>query len=174
MLYRVYDRVKAFIVRAGTLIFCSSVLVWAAAYFPMDHAKERELQQKIAVLEEQSTESPELDSLRDQLHVESGRLLEASYLGRAGHWVEPLVKPLGWDWRIGVSVIASFPAREVVLATMGTIFSLGSEVADEGEEARFADALKSATWPDGRPCSRCRWLCRSWSSSRCVPSALPR
>lgn len=151
VLYRVYDRVKAFIVRAGTLIFCSSVLVWGAAYFPMDHAKERELQEKIAVLEEQAADSAELDSLRDQLHAESGRLLEASYLGRAGHWVEPLVKPLGWDWRIGVSVIASFPAREVVLATMGTIFSLGSEVADEGEEARFADALKSATWPDGRP-----------------------
>jgi ferrous iron transport protein B len=176
VLYRVYDRVKAFIVRAGTLIFCSSVLVWAAAYFPMDHAKERELQDQIAILEEEVaassegtlTPSPspggreerdpehaaisaELDSLRNQLHAESGRLLEASYLGRAGHWVEPLVKPLGWDWRIGVSVIASFPAREVVLATMGTIFSLGSEVADEGEEARFADALKSATWPDGRP-----------------------
>lgn len=159
--YRVYDRVKAFILRAGTLIFCSSVLVWAAAYFPMDHAKERELQSQLAALESHR-DDPGADSVHptlreeihivsDQLHVESSRLLEASFLGRAGHWVEPLVKPLGWDWRIGVSVIASFPAREVVLATMGTIFSLGSEVADEGEEARFADALQDATWPDGRP-----------------------
>ncbi|RLS55700.1 MAG: ferrous iron transport protein B [Planctomycetota bacterium] len=159
--YRVYDRVKAFILRAGTLIFCSSVLVWAAAYFPMDHAKERELQNQLAALETHRdglgadsihpTLREEIHMVSDQLHVESGRLLEASFLGRAGHWVEPLVKPLGWDWRIGVSVIASFPAREVVLATMGTIFSLGSEVADEGEEARFADALQEATWPDGRP-----------------------
>lgn len=161
VLYRVYDRVKAFIVRAGTLIFCSSVLVWAAAYFPMDHAKERALQDKIAALEEHLDEpgavgvhptlSEEIEQVRTELHAESGRLLEASYLGRAGHWVEPFVKPLGWDWRIGVSVIASFPAREVVLATMGTIFSLGSEVAEEGQEARFANALQSAAWPDGRP-----------------------
>lgn len=171
--YRVYDRVKAFIARAGTLIFCSSVLVWAAAYFPGDHTKERELQDRISVIEEAESDAestriptpspevsetqssvavnnPELETLRNQLHAESGRLLETSYLGRAGHWVEPLVKPLGWDWRIGVSVIASFPAREVVLATMGTIFSLGSEVADEGQEQRFADALHQATWPDGR------------------------
>ena len=65
----------------------------------------------------------------------------------------PAVRPLGWDWRIGVSVIASFPAREVVLATLGTIFSLGSEVADEGEEnkTRFVSTLQNATWPDGRP-----------------------
>ena len=67
--------------------------------------------------------------------------------------IEPVVRPLGWDWRIGVSVIASFPAREVVLATMGTIFSLGSEVADDGEEnqSRFVSALQNSKWPDGQP-----------------------
>ena len=159
VLYRVYDRVKAFVLRAGTLIFCTTVLVWAAAYFPEDHAPERQLQSQIATLEEAAGESPseeqsaELDQLREQAHQVSGHLLANSYLGRSGRLIEPLVKPLGWDWRIGVSVIASFPAREVVLATLGTIFSLGSEVADEGEEneKRFASTLQNATWPDGRP-----------------------
>jgi ferrous iron transport protein B len=63
--------------------------------------------------------------------------------------MEPLVKPLGWDWRIGMSVIASFPAREVVIATLGTIFSLGGDVGDDTEPLK--GALMSATWPDGRP-----------------------
>ncbi len=159
VLSRVYDRVKAFVLRAGTLIFCTTVLVWAAAYFPEDHTQERQLQGQIAQLEETAGESPteaqhtQLDQLREQAHQVSGQLLANSYLGRSGRLIEPLVKPLGWDWRIGVSVIASFPAREVVLATLGTIFSLGSEVADEGEEneKRFASTLQNATWPDGRP-----------------------
>jgi ferrous iron transport protein B len=66
-------------------------------------------------------------------------------MGRA---VEPVVKPLGWDWRIGSAAIASFPAREVVVATLGTIFNL-SDADEESEGLR--DALQSATWPDGRP-----------------------
>ena len=159
VLHRVYDRVKAFVLRAGTLIFCTTVLVWAAAYFPEDHSQELQLQREIAQFEEVAGETPtdqqssQLGQLQDQLHQVSGQLLADSYLGRSGRWVEPLVKPLGWDWRIGVSVIASFPAREVVLATMGTIFSLGSEVADDGEENknRFVSALQNAKWPDGRP-----------------------
>jgi ferrous iron transport protein B len=75
------------------------------------------------------------------------RRLEDSYLGRVGHVIEPVVKPLGWDWRIGCAAIASFPAREVVVATLGIIFNLGSEV-DEGTN-QLHDALREATWPDG-------------------------
>jgi ferrous iron transport protein B len=159
VLHRVYDRVKAFVLRAGTLIFCTTVLVWAAAYFPEDHTPELKIQAEIAQLEEAAGESPtpeqsaQLDQLQEQAHQISGRLLADSYLGRSGRLIEPVVRPLGWDWRIGVSVIASFPAREVVLATMGTIFSLGSEVADDGEEnqSRFVSALQNSKWPDGQP-----------------------
>ncbi|MFT5130226.1 MAG: ferrous iron transport protein B [Rhodothermales bacterium] len=80
---------------------------------------------------------------------ESGAYLRQSVLGRMGHGIEPLVKPLGWDWKIGMAVIASFPAREVIIATLGTIYNLGGEL-DEGSTA-LRDHLKSAEWPDGRP-----------------------
>jgi len=59
------------------------------------------------------------------------------------------VTPLGWDWRIGVAVIASFPAREVVIATLGTIYSLGGDVDEESQGLR--STLQAAEWPDGRP-----------------------
>ncbi|MFM8286897.1 MAG: nucleoside recognition domain-containing protein [Planctomycetaceae bacterium] len=72
-------------------------------------------------------------------------MLEQSYLGQAGKAIEPVVRPLGWDWRIGVGVLASFPAREVVVGTLGTIYSLGSD------EQGLPAALRASTWPDGRP-----------------------
>src|SRR5690606_28649159 len=60
----------------------------------------------------------------------------------------PAVRPLGWDWRIGVGAIASFPAREVIISTLGTIYSLGGDVGEE--DASLASALQQAEWPDGR------------------------
>ncbi len=168
VLSRVYDRVKSFIVRAGTLIFATNVLVWAAAYYPGDHVEERRLQAEVDALKEQHAaviESYEaadkeirgeppaeviaVEAAQDVVNKESQRLLEISYLGRAGKTMEPVFLPLGWDWRIGVGVLASFPAREVIVATLGTIYSLGGDVDAENEQLR--SALQSATWPDGRP-----------------------
>lgn len=80
---------------------------------------------------------------------ESGAYLRQSILGRLGRWIEPIVKPLGWDWRIGTAVIASFPAREVVIATMGTIYNLGEEV--DGASGGLRRKLHGVRWPDGRP-----------------------
>jgi ferrous iron transport protein B len=88
-------------------------------------------------------------ALADLEHEIQARWLADSYLGRLGQAIEPAVKPLGWDWRIGCAAIASFPAREVVVATLGVIFNLGSDVDEESQSLR--EALQSATWPDGRP-----------------------
>jgi ferrous iron transport protein B len=79
---------------------------------------------------------------------EAGTYLRRSFLGRLGAWIEPVVKPLGWDWRIGTAVIASFPAREVVIATMGTIYNLGGEQDEVSVGLR--QKLHASTWPDGR------------------------
>ncbi|MFO0425132.1 MAG: ferrous iron transport protein B, partial [Planctomyces sp.] len=90
-----------------------------------------------------------IDELTNRLNDLNAEALEQSLLGRFGHLVEPLVTPLGWDWRIGVGVIASFPAREVIVATMGTIFHLGADVTEEDEGLR--GALRDAKHSDGRP-----------------------
>ena len=86
-----------------------------------------------------------LKPLRNQ---ESSRLIEESLLGRLGHGIEPIVRPLGWDWRIGVGAIASFPAREVFVSTLGTIYSLGGDVDETDTGLR--GAMRMSTWPDGR------------------------
>lgn len=139
--HRVYDRAKSFLMRAGTLIFATNVLIWALSYFPGDHTRELELRAAV--------EAAPSDDLIMSLNAESERLLAESFLGRAGKCIEPAVRPLGWDWRIGVGVIASFPAREVIVATLGTIYSLGSDVDEESTDLK--SAMRQATWPDGRP-----------------------
>ncbi|MCB9933360.1 MAG: ferrous iron transport protein B [Planctomycetes bacterium] len=77
----------------------------------------------------------------------AGEHLENSILGRMGHAIEPAVTPLGWDWRIGMAAIASFPAREVIVATLGTIFNLGS--GQEAESEPLRKVVQDATRPDG-------------------------
>ncbi len=145
---RVWERVQAFVLRAGTLIFVTSVLVWAAAYFPGNHQTADSLTEKLETLQQDpETNSTEIDSLTSQINLEKSRLISESYLGRAGQAIEPIVRPLGWDGKIGIAVLASFPAREVIVATLGTIYALGSGV-DESNEG-LADQLRAATWSDG-------------------------
>ena len=90
-----------------------------------------------------------LDAMSEDRNKLRAELIEASYLGQFGHAIEPLVRPLGWDWKIGVGVIASFPAREVIISTMGTIYSLGGDV-DESSDG-LMDKLRDAKHADGVP-----------------------
>lgn len=125
VLQRMINGGWAFVRDAGTMIVAVTIIVWALAYFP------RVEQDSIANLNPQQS---------------AARQLEQSYLGRMGKSIEPLVKPLGWDWRIGSAAIASFPAREVIVSTLGVIFGLGSDVDESTESLR--DSLKAAKWPD--------------------------
>ncbi len=150
VLQRVVERVQAFLFRAGTLILATSILVWAAGYFPADRSNLTQMQKAYEALEAQpNADAIAITEARQAINRESGRLMEESFLGMAGKTIEPIVKPLGWDWRIGVGVMASFPAREVIIATLGTIYSLGSEVDETDDNLR--STLQAAQWPDGNP-----------------------
>jgi len=146
VLSRVWGATREFVVRAGTLIFAASIVIWFAGYWPGDHGRQYALQRELETLEK---DAPRADEISSALKRESSQLLEASLLGRMGHAIEPAVRPLGWDWKIGVGAIASFPAREVIIATLGTIYSLGGDVDEESDG--LIGAIRSARWPDGTP-----------------------
>jgi ferrous iron transport protein B len=139
-----------FLKRAGTIIFAITVIVWALAYFPHSQAITDDFAAQRQALEASGITGDALDEALSEIDgQEKGEHLANSYFARMGHGIEPVVRPLGWDWRIGLSALASFPAREVIVATLGTIFYLGDEV-DEESESLF-DAMRNATHADGSP-----------------------
>jgi ferrous iron transport protein B len=155
---RMFDGGWAFVRDAGTMIVVVTIIVWAAAYFPRNNvaslpvglANDFELvESKTLELESiENQESEQAIAVEEEISLAQNRLdahqLENSYLGRAGKSIEPIVKPLGWDWRIGSAAIASFPAREVIVSTMGVIFGLGADTDEESPSLR--ETLKTATW----------------------------
>jgi ferrous iron transport protein B len=145
LVIKLIDRARIFLRRAGTVIFFVAIIVWALAYFPRsaviaeDVIAQQAQAQVVLAGEALETELTRIENEAAAAH------LEQSLLGRAGQFVEPVFVPLGWDWRVSAAVIAGFPAREVVVAVLGTIYAVGAEA----EEERLAARLAQARWPDG-------------------------
>jgi ferrous iron transport protein B len=127
VLERVREASWSFVANAGTLILAMSIVVWALGSYPAP------------VLPDGGAGLTEAEV--------RGESLRQSVLGRAGRWVEPVVRPLGWDWRIGCAAIASFPAREVVLGTLAVIYNLGDvDPGDDEGGSALVRRLRAATW----------------------------
>lgn len=208
VMIRIYNRVRDFVVRAGTVIMAITVIIWVLSYFPRSETVIEQYDSQSVGLEAVSTgqinsiqeqiarlpiqPSPQLEQalakterldqlpvlqqslLGDypdqadaitllarirQIEIEtetelhsidqqlSGALLRDSYFGRMGHMLEPLFRPLGWDWKITMATLASFPAREVIIATLGTIYNLGAE--EDETSATLVGKMQSAKWDHG-------------------------
>jgi ferrous iron transport protein B len=148
LLLKLLERGRVFLVRAGTVIFSVAILVWALVYFPRpveigeSFAAERE------TIEASSLSVTEQNQRLAILEAgEATAYLEQSWLGRLGHLVAPAFAPLGWDWKVSAAVLASFPAREVIIAVLGTIYSVGDQ--GDGTEGALRERLQTATRPDG-------------------------
>src|SRR5262249_25583739 len=128
VLRRLYDSGWAFLRRAGTVILATMVVVWAALYFPAAHPDGGpSYPERIATAEESRDE--------ERVNELQAEWKKQSYLGRLGQWIEPAVRPLGWDWRVGVATLASFPAREVVVGTLGIVYQVGKVDTEEIRES---------------------------------------
>jgi len=212
---RVLNRLKSFLLRAGTIILAITVVIWALSYYPrsaavteeynirkaeaissftqlqsllasridalatgqsqvvrsaaediaerFDHASDlTQLENMRAELLNEYVSYPELvdahyrarylmlnhnQSITRIANEKAGAHIRGSFLGMVGRHIEPLFKPLGWDWKITVSVLAAFPAREVIIATLGTIYNLGTEI--EVESSSLIDKMRNAVWEEG-------------------------
>jgi ferrous iron transport protein B len=148
VLLRLLERGRIFLYRAGTVIFTVAVVIWSLAYFPRPEVLELQYTAERAQAEATLTGDALATRLTDIDGAETAAYLEQSYLGRMGKSVAPAFAPLGWDWKISAAVIAGFPAREVVVAILGTIYAVGEDAAED--ENALVERLRSATWPDGR------------------------
>jgi len=162
VLERVREASVSFLLNAGTLIVAISIVLWALMNYPRsDAAVDADVAAGRVALEaalassgaddpgreDWSAALAALDTPEGLAAARRGAAQRLSFLGRAGRFIEPLVRPLGWDWRIGCAALASFPAREVVLATLGVIYNLGDIDPEEAEGATALERrLKAARW----------------------------
>ena len=163
MFWSIWQAGAEFVKRAGTIIFAITVVVWALLYFP--HSGETTQQARRAFVAEQAALSG-LTSAQVEAAIKAdmatgvpGPLavalehrteaahIENSYLGRFGRFVQPLFAPAGFDWKITVGILASFPAREVIVSTLSTTYSLGGDTESDSETLH--SAMAKSTWTDG-------------------------
>lgn len=162
--FRVIEAVKSFLKRAGTIIFAMSIVIWALTYFPHDEeAANKHIQpfmqdlETLIRMEEEDLKNgnpfPErriqIELLQKEIEKEMASFhLSNSYLGRMGKFIEPVFRPLGFDWKLSVGILASFPAREVIISALGIIYNVG-EANEESESLRTK--LLNEKFPDGTP-----------------------
>ena len=148
VLLRLLERGRIFLTRAGTVIFSVAVVIWCLAYFPRPDATAGSFDTQRTEATASLRGTALAARLREVDNAETAANLEGSYLGQLGKFVAPAFAPLGWDWKVSAAVLAGFPAREVVVAVLGTIYAVGSDV-NPGDRA-LIERLRAATWPDGR------------------------
>ncbi len=138
----VWEKVRVFVMDAGKVILAISIVLWAlASYGP---SQEMEQAGKDAV---ELAKTLELDD-EETTQLIASKKLEHSYIGHMGKFIEPAIRPLGYDWKIGVALISSFAAREVFVGSMATIYA----VHDDGETNRtLLQKMKSERHDDGSP-----------------------
>lgn len=120
----VWEKVKVFVLDAGKIILAISIILWGLAVFGPGNKME------IAVKNlEETKEFKSLGEEEQEQQIASTKL-QNSYIGHFGQFIEPVIKPIGYDWKIGVSLITSFAAREVFVGSLSTIYSVNSESED--------------------------------------------
>jgi ferrous iron transport protein B len=163
---QVWVNTSKFLTKAGTTIFCLSVILWALSFYPrMPESHVAQLTRDVtteadalvcaggpdtrARIGEGQYQFELADKLQGML---PGRLAAAqseySLAGRFGHTIEPAIRPLGFDWKMGVGLVGAFAAREVFVSTMGITYSVGGV---EDDTASLADAMRADRYADGRP-----------------------
>jgi ferrous iron transport protein B len=137
--HTVFEKVQTFVVEAGKVIIAISIILWVlASYGPP--GKQAAAEQKYRSAEYQKFSPEEIALMKD------ADKLENSYAGVLGKSIEPAIKPLGYDWKIGISLITSFAAREVFVGTMATIYSVNADdTSNESVRQKMQNARNAET-----------------------------
>ena len=151
-LLHTFDRAKIFVKQAGTIILTISLVLWALSHYPKSAPPAAaDTLNAQAVQVEKAGDTHEAAVLRasaDRLTAQSS--LQNSFAGRLGHFIEPAIAPLGFDWQIGIGIISSFAAREVIVSTLAIVYGVGDDVAEKDRNSLY-DSLRRAKRTDGSP-----------------------
>jgi ferrous iron transport protein B len=140
-----FDRAGIFIRKAGTVIMVISILLWTASTYP-----KSEPPAEVAEMLLQAEQTNDDDLRREASRLESKHAFANSTAGRLGKAIEPVIEPLGFDWQIGVGIVSSFAAREVIVSTLSIIYGVGENAVEEDPNSLY-DNLRASKRSDGSP-----------------------
>ena len=145
-----FDRAQIFVKQAGTIILVISLVLWALAHYPKSSppAAASDLTAQAAQCEVagDAKKAVELRASADRLTAQSA--LQNSCAGKIGHLLEPVIAPLGFDWQIGIGIVSSFAAREVIVSTLAIVYGVGEDAAEHDRNSLY-DSLRRAKRSDG-------------------------
>ncbi len=138
-----WDKAVQYLKKMGTLILVASIAIWALGYFPKEVNYTQDYDSQIVQIENTiSDEAEREDQIQTIEYEKASEHLEQSYIGRLGHWIEPVIMPLGFDWKIGVSIITGLAAKEIVVSTMGVLYQTDEETQGvEGLQSKLQQQL---------------------------------
>jgi len=135
----VYEKSRTFVVEAGKIILMISIVLWVLASYGPGNSMETAANDVV------KPENPSQVEIQDYKSAVASRKLRASYAGRLGRFIEPVIEPLGYDWKIGIALICSFAAREVFVSTIATLYAIGDD-----DIKTLQDLLSEETDEEGR------------------------
>ena len=144
-----WNKSVQYLTKMGTVILAASILIWALGYFPRDvkYSKDYDAMSSRVISDSSLPQNERKQQLaRIEIDKESERL-ENSYIGRPGHMIVPIIRPLGWDWKIGVSIITGLAAKEIVVSSMGVLYQ--SDIAADENSVNLKTKLQEQVFTNG-------------------------
>ena len=151
-LLHTFDRAMIFVKQAGTVILAISLVLWALSHYPKSAppATAIAMQSQAAQLEKTGKQSQAGELRANANRLTAQNSLQNSFAGKIGHFIEPAIAPLGYDWQIGIGIFSSFAAREVIVSTLAIVYGVGEDTADNNRKSLY-DTLRQAKRTDGSP-----------------------
>ncbi len=151
-LLHTYDRAKIFVKQAGTIILAISLVLWALSYYPKSSPPAAAVAMTTQAAQfEKSGDTNQAAALLDTAdRLTAQNSLQNSFAGKIGHVIEPVIAPLGYDWQIGIGIISSFAAREVIVSTLAIVYGVGKDAAENNQSSLYS-TLQQAKRTDGTP-----------------------
>lgn len=152
VLLHMWDRAVQYLKKVAGIILVASIIIWALGYFPVQTQAEQAYQQRKQELEKISLQNPKQnEEIKDELvKLRRNYLLEkqeSSYIGRLGKLIQPVMSPLGFDWKMSVSILAGIPGKEIVVSTMAVLYN--QYEVESGNKVILTEQLQKEVYRSG-------------------------